>query len=96
MIALATTELLELAAVMRGEDWADDLAGALIAADHAGWEWPDRFLYATRLMADEGATPQDLRNALRRSLKTAQSDPDAYDRGAALARELLAAKEDGQ
>ncbi len=69
MIATATPQLLELAEAMRGEDWADDLAGALIAATHAGWDWPKRFRFAARLLADEGATPQDMRTAVRNPVK---------------------------
>ena len=54
---------------MRGDDWADDLAGALTAATHPGWEWPRRFLFAARLMADEGASPRDMRTAVRNPVK---------------------------
>ena len=72
MIATATPQLLELAEAMRGEDWADDLAGALIAATHAGWDWPRRFLFAARLLADDDATPQDMRTAVRNPAKRDQ------------------------
>ena len=91
MIATATPQLLELAEAMRGEDWADDLAGALIAATHAGWDWPKRFLFAARLMADEGASPQDLRTAVRNPVKRDQggASPEFVAAQAAEIRSVL-------
>lgn len=75
MIDSAQPQLLELAAAMRGEDWADDLAAALIAARNAGWDWPKAFLHATRLMADEDAHPRDLTQACRDPLSRQQGEP---------------------
>jgi hypothetical protein len=96
-IQLATPQLLELAEAMRGPEWADDLAGALAAARNAGWDWPKAFLAAARLMADEEAHPRDLTATVRDPLhRNASNDPSVYDRGGALARDLLAARETGQ
>jgi hypothetical protein len=92
-IQLATPQLLELAEAMRGPEWADDLAGALAAARNAGWDWPKAFLAAARLMADENAHPRDLTATVRDPLKRGPGgDPGAYDRGGALAHDLLAEK----
>ena len=68
-IQSATTQLLELAEAMRGPEWADDLAGPLVAAKNAGWDWPRTFLFAARLLADENASPRDLVLAIRSPLK---------------------------
>jgi hypothetical protein len=75
MISTAQTELLALAAAMRGEEWASDLAAALIAARNGGWDWPKAFLYAARLMADEDAHPRDLTAATRDPLSKRQGEP---------------------
>lgn len=77
----AQPQLLDLAGAMRGQDWADDLAGALIAARNAGWDWPKAFLAAARLMADETAHPRDLTVSLRDPKSSRQDDPSAIDRG---------------
>lgn len=93
----ATPQLLELARAVRGDDWATELAPALVGAHTAGWDWPKTLVYAVRLMADSGASPRDLTTAVRSPLKAGGTkDPDTYERGGALARELLAARDDGQ
>jgi hypothetical protein len=93
-IQLATPQLLELAEAMRGPEWADDLAGALAAARNAGWDWPKAGRFACGLLFDGDATPRDLTEACRNPLKRGTGgDPEAYDRGAAKVRDLLAAKQ---
>lgn len=90
----ATPQLIELARAVRGDEWADELAPALVGAHTAGWDWPKTLLYAVRLMADSGASARDLTSALRSPLKrSGGNDPDVYGRGGALARELLSAKD---
>lgn len=94
MINSATPQLIELARAVRGDDWADELAPALVGAHTAGWDWPKTLLYAVRLMADSDASARDLTSAVRSPLKRpGGSDPEIYDRGGALARGLLAARE---
>jgi len=90
----ATPQLIELARAVRVDEWADELAPALVGAHTAGWDWPKTLLYAVRLMADSGASARDLTSAVRNPLKRpGGNDPAVYDRGGALARELLAAKD---
>lgn len=89
----AQPELLTLAAAMRGEEWADDLAGALIAAHHAGWDWPKTFIAATRLMADEDALPKDLTEATRDPLKRPGGPPRDESAIAAIQAEMEARAE---
>lgn len=99
-IQSAQPELLTLAAAMRGEEWADDLAGALIAAHHAGWDWPKTFVAATRLMADEDALPKDLTEATRDPLKRPGGPPRDEDAIARIQADMEAraeqARADGQ
>jgi hypothetical protein len=72
----ATPQLLELAEAMRGPEWADDLAGGLIAAENAEWHWLQAFRFVVRMLADENARPRDLVTAVR---GTARADQDAAD-----------------
>lgn len=96
MINSAQPELLTLAAAMRGEDWADDLAAALIAAKHAGWDWPKAFRYATGLMADEDALPKDLTEAARDPLKRPGGPPRDEDAIARIQAGMEAAVEEAR
>lgn len=74
----ATPQLLELAEAMRGPEWADDLAGGLVAATNAGWDWPRRFRFVSRMLADENARPRDLVKAVRGAARASQ-DAEAAD-----------------
>lgn len=96
MINSAQPELLTLAAAMRGEEWADDLAGALIAAHHAGWDWPKTFLAAARLMADEDALPKDLTEATRDPLKRQGVPPRDEDAIARIQAQMEARAEEAR
>lgn len=84
-VQAATPELLALAEAMRGEDWADDLAGPIVAAKNAGWEWPRIFAFVTRMLCDESACPHDLAVAIRHLADPAAEISDPAVKAAALA-----------
>lgn len=61
----AQPELLALAAAVRGDEWADELAKALAAAANAGWTWELAAWHACQLMFKDDAHPRDLRERVR-------------------------------
>lgn len=86
----AAPQLAALAAAMRGWD-ESDLAGAMIAAKNAGWDFEQVYREVTRLILIEDATPASLRHAAAHPLrKPDKPGPGTYEHGAALAREALA------
>ena len=88
----AQPELLALAKAMRPEWDTDTLAAAFIAAKNAGWTWTRTFTETCRLLTDEDAGPRDLRAAAASPVRRDQG-PGDWERGAAMARDLLAARE---
>ena len=60
----AQAELADLAAATRPDLDRDDVEGALMALQAAGWPWT-RILIQTALMLAHGEEPRDLRNAIR-------------------------------
>jgi hypothetical protein len=84
----AYAELLALACRMR-PDWnRDDLRNAMTAAHAANMAWREVFREVARLVWAEDETPVTFRNSLRK-VPDPPTGPDVYDRGAALARDLL-------
>jgi len=85
-----TDVLLDLGAAWR-PDWdRDQLSQAVVAAKHADWG-PERTLMAVaRLICDEKAVPHDLAVAARKPAERPPApEPGAWERGPALARELM-------
>ena len=87
----AEPQLVALAVAMRPEWDHEVLSSAIVAAKNAGWTWKRTFRETTRLLADEHASPWDLKRAAASPLQREEPPPGAHTRGAALARELLAA-----
>jgi hypothetical protein len=57
----AYRELIDLAAVMRGPDWARALEGAAANPQvRAAWDWPQFYGHASRLLGREDAHPREL------------------------------------
>jgi hypothetical protein len=65
VLTMATAELLDLAAAVRGQHWRDELAPALVAAQSAGWDWPRRARAACLLIFDPSGEPRSLTDASR-------------------------------
>jgi hypothetical protein len=65
MINSAQPELLALAEAVRGQEWADRLAAALVAANGAGWDGIRAQQFASRLIYAPDAWPRDLIEAAR-------------------------------
>jgi hypothetical protein len=91
MINSAQPELLALAEAMRGPEWADDLAGALIAAGYSGWPLKQAYGEVFRLLLDEDGHPRELRDACRDPLKSGQpaADPAVVESAMAQMRSAL-------
>ena len=95
-IQAAPDELLALARAMRPLWDHDVLAAAILAAKSAGWSWVRTFSTAAKLMADEHASPWDLKRAAASPTKRGDMPaPGTEKRGAALARELLVHRDGG-
>lgn len=76
----AYRELIDLAAAMRGPDWARALDGALANSQVRGtWDWPKAYAYAFRMLLHEEAHPRELIEACNDPLqrKTPTGDPAA-------------------
>jgi hypothetical protein len=87
----ASRELIALATAARGEEWANDLDGALAAAHTNGWDWPRAGAYASQLIFNPQGSPRDLLAAAAKPTAPPKVlPPDVGASGAALARELLA------
>jgi hypothetical protein len=87
----APNELVELAKVMRPEWRHEVLAAAIVAARNAGWTWARTFTETARMLTDEHASPWDLKHAAASPFQREHPEPGTEKRGAALARQLLAA-----
>jgi hypothetical protein len=88
----AARELVALARAMRPEWDHDVLAAALVAAKNAGWTWTRTFTETARLLTDQNASPWHLKHAAASPMHRGEPQPGATERGAALARELLDAR----
>lgn len=85
----ALAELIALAAAVR-PDWdATALRDALVACHTAGWAWTRTLRETVRLLCDPESEPRDLTMAARNPLQRKPPAPDTYERGSAMARELL-------
>lgn len=85
----AVPELVRFAAATR-TDWdADDLDAAILAALQAGWEWDEVYREVHRLLLIEDGSPASLRAKCKSVFKVTPTGRTTYQRGAAMARELL-------
>ena len=89
----AARELVTLARAMRPEWDHDVLSSALLAAKNAGWTWTRTFTETARLLTDPGGSPWDLKPAAASPMTREHVEPGAHERGAALARQLLDARQ---
>lgn len=85
----APRELLALAVAVR-EDWnAEETWQAIRAAHDAGWSWKRTVDEVTRLLFMPEGQPSSMRHASAVPTKKHDPAPGTYERGGALARELL-------
>ena len=88
-IRSAPDELLTLARAMRPLWDHDVLAAAILAAKNAGWTWARTFALTAKLLADEDASPWDLKRAAANPLRPQVERTPAWHDRAAEARERL-------
>jgi hypothetical protein len=91
----AQAELLALAEAMRGPDWADDLAGALLAAGNSNWPLKQAYGEAFRLLLDENGHPREMRDACRNPLKPGRAGADPGVVASAMAEMRSVLTQDG-
>jgi len=78
----AYRELIDLAAAMRGPDWARALEGALANPQvRATWDWLQTFGHTTRLLGREDAHPRELIEACNDPLRR-RPDPLGHEAAA--------------
>lgn len=79
----ALPELLALAAAVRGQDWADRLAPAMVGARDAGWDWERAGRFASDLIFSRDGDPKDLTDAAKPANRRETGTPPPADYRAA-------------